>query len=305
MEDILGAMWLASPLGLAMMACVAIGFAVTAREALGRERGLRAAGEQRHEDEESALADAKEDAERELRRHRRLLDCHVDALIAAITSPRARPVPLPGCVLETFCATIPGWQRKLAESTGLVPRDLERLLKSDLPITPVLARQLEAFTGTPARYWEFLWCLQDDYRTDAEETQLIQLSEPATKRENSARAPAAPAPTSARPGPAAVPERAPDVPPPVVAIPDLVARSPRAKLPSPPQPRARSPLPSRASSRAEPERRAARLTSFPVQRDEGGSSTAQGANWENSEGSSLNTTLPGVGSVYAEGTQAD
>jgi hypothetical protein len=42
MEDLLGAMWLISPLGLAMIACVAIGFAVTAREALGRERGLRA-----------------------------------------------------------------------------------------------------------------------------------------------------------------------------------------------------------------------------------------------------------------------
>ncbi|KYF64900.1 hypothetical protein BE15_02000 [Sorangium cellulosum] len=41
MEDLLGAMWLVSPLGLAMIACVAIGYAVTAREALGRERGLR------------------------------------------------------------------------------------------------------------------------------------------------------------------------------------------------------------------------------------------------------------------------
>ena len=30
MEDLLGAMWLISPLGLAMIACVAIGFAVTA-----------------------------------------------------------------------------------------------------------------------------------------------------------------------------------------------------------------------------------------------------------------------------------
>ncbi|WP_437727044.1 helix-turn-helix transcriptional regulator [Sorangium sp. So ce861] len=296
MEDMLGAVWIVSPIGLAMMACVAIGFAVTAREALGRERGLRAAGEQRHDDEESALANAKEDTERELRRHQRLLDCHVDALIAAVTSPRARPVPLPGRVLETFCATIPGWQRKLAESTGLVPRDLERLLKSDLPITPVLARQLEAFTGTPARYWEFLWCLYDDYRTDAEETKLIQLSEPASKRESSARAPAAPAPTSARPGPAAVLERAADVPPPVVAIPDLVARSPRAKLPPPPQPRLRSPLPSRAGSGAEPVRRAGTLTSFPVQRDDGGSSPARGTDWEDVERSPLNTTLPGVGS---------
>jgi hypothetical protein len=45
MEDMLGAMWLVSPLGLAMIACVAIGFAVTAREALGRERGLHEARE--------------------------------------------------------------------------------------------------------------------------------------------------------------------------------------------------------------------------------------------------------------------
>ena len=66
MEDMLGAMWLVSPLGLAMIACVAIGFAVTAREALGRERGLREAREQAHEDEGAALADASdwEEAER-------------------------------------------------------------------------------------------------------------------------------------------------------------------------------------------------------------------------------------------------
>lgn len=78
---------------LAMMACVAIGFAVTAREALGRERELREAREQAHEAEELALTEAKEKAERELEHHRRLLDCHVDALIAATTEGRAsRPV---------------------------------------------------------------------------------------------------------------------------------------------------------------------------------------------------------------------
>jgi hypothetical protein len=52
---------------------------------------------------------------------------------------------------------------------------VERLLKSDLPITPVLARQLERFTGAPARYWERLWRLHDDYRTDAEDTVVIKL----------------------------------------------------------------------------------------------------------------------------------
>src|SRR5687767_13687669 len=100
MEDMLGAMWLVSPIGLAMMACVAIGFAVTAREALGRVRGLREAHEQKHEDDEAALINAKEIAERELGRHQRLLDCHIDALIAATTDVRARPIPWPGKVLE-------------------------------------------------------------------------------------------------------------------------------------------------------------------------------------------------------------
>ncbi|WP_437829491.1 hypothetical protein [Sorangium sp. So ce1153] len=56
MDDLLVAMWLVSPLGLAMIACVAIGFAVTAREALGRERGLREAREHAHDDEEAALS---------------------------------------------------------------------------------------------------------------------------------------------------------------------------------------------------------------------------------------------------------
>ncbi|WP_437924631.1 hypothetical protein WMF37_37260 [Sorangium sp. So ce291] len=107
MEEVLGAMWLISPIVLAMTACVVIGFEVTAREALGRERGLREAREQAHEDEELALTEAKEKAERELEHHRRLLDCHVDALIAAMPEDRARPVPWPGRVLESCCAAIP------------------------------------------------------------------------------------------------------------------------------------------------------------------------------------------------------
>ncbi|WP_437939234.1 helix-turn-helix transcriptional regulator [Sorangium sp. So ce341] len=295
MEDMLGAMWLVSPIGLAMMACVAIGFAATARQAMGRERGFREAREQAHEDEASALTDAKEKAERELGRHQRLLDCHVDALITAMADGRARPIPWPGRVLEAFCATMPAWQRKLAENTGLAPRDVERLLNSDFPITPGLARQLEAFTGTPARYWERLWRLHDDYRTDAEETVVIKLDEPTIRRESATCTAAAPASISVRPNPPSVPPRAPDVPPPVVPAPDPAARSPRAKLPPPPQLKLRSPLPARAEAGVELARRAASLTSFPLQHDEGGSSPARGSDWEDAERSSLNTTLPRVG----------
>ncbi|XXX73952.1 hypothetical protein WMF30_40530 [Sorangium sp. So ce134] len=296
MEEVLGAMWLISPIVLAMMACVAIGFAVTAREALGRERGLREAREQAHEDEKLALIEAKEKAERELEHHRRLLDCHVDALIAAMTEVGARPVPWPGRVLESFCSAIPSWQHKLAETTGLERRELQRLLNSDHPMTPGLARQLEVFTGTPARYWERLWRLHDDYRADAVDTVEIQLGEPVAKRERSARAAASlsSSPTSTSPG--AVPPRAPDVPPPVLPCPDLAAKSPRVELPPPPQPRLRSPLPARTMSGAEFACRAAELTSFPVQHDDGRSSVARGSNWEDIERSALNTTLPGVGS---------
>ncbi|WP_044969561.1 helix-turn-helix transcriptional regulator [Sorangium cellulosum] len=295
MEDLLGAMWLISPLGLAMIACVAIGFAVTAREALGRERGLREAREHAHDDEEAALADAKEQAAGERDRYRRLLDCHVDAALAALTDARARPVPWPGTVLESFCATMPSWKRKLAESTGLEPREVERLLRSDLPMTPGLARQLEAFTGTPARYWERLWRLHDDRRTDAEETVVIPVGEPVTKRESSARPASPAAPSSTTPTPPTVPPRALDVPPPVVPPPELVARSPRAKPPPPPLPRLRSSLPVRNATEAELARRAATLTSFPLQRDEGGPGSANAPDWEDVERSALNTTLPGVG----------
>ncbi|XXY51976.1 hypothetical protein WME91_12615 [Sorangium sp. So ce269] len=291
MEDLLGAMWLISPLGLAMIACVAIGYAVTAREALGRERGLREARELAHDDEEAALTDAKEQATGERDRYRRLLDCHVDAVLAALTDVRARPVPSPGRVLESCCATMPSWRRKLAESTGLEPTEVERLLRSDLPMTPGLARQLEAFTGTPARYWERLWRLHDDHRADAEETVMMQVGEPVTKRES-----AAPRAESAPLTPPTIPPRALDVPPPVVPSPELAARSPRAKLPPPPLPRLRSPLPVRAAMGAELARRAGTLTSFPLQRDEGGASSANASDSEEAERTPLNKTFPGVGS---------
>jgi plasmid maintenance system antidote protein VapI len=291
-------MWLISPLGLAMIACVAIGFAVTAREALGRERGLREAREHAHDDEEAALTDARDQAAGERDRYRRLLDCHVDAALAELTNVRARPISGPGRVLESFCATNPSWRRKLAESTGLSPREVEQLLRSELPMTPGLARQLETFTGTPARYWERLWRLHDDYRTDAEETAVIQVGEPVTRRESSARPASAssPAPTSVPPPPPTTPPRALDVPPPVVPSPELAARSPRAKLPPPPLPRLRSPLPVRAAAGAELAGRAGTLTSSPLQRDEGGASSSDASDWEEAERSPLNTTLPGVGS---------
>ncbi|WP_437295169.1 helix-turn-helix transcriptional regulator [Sorangium sp. So ce426] len=281
MEDMLGAMWLVSPLGLAMIACVAIGFAVTAREALGRERGLREAREHAHDEEEAALTGAKEQAAGERDRYRRLLECHVDAALAELRDTRGRPVPWPGRVLESFCATTPSWRRKLGESTGLEPREVERLLRSDLPMTPGLARQLEAFTGTPARYWERLWRLHDDRRADAEDTVAIRVGAPVTERESSAPPPVSP--------------RALDTPPPAVPSPELAARSPRAKLPPPPLPQLRPPRPARAATGEELARRAAPLTSFPLQPDGGGTSPASASDWEEAERSPLNTTLPGVG----------
>ncbi|MGK4002379.1 hypothetical protein WMF31_07140 [Sorangium sp. So ce1036] len=294
----LGALWLVSPVVLAMMACVAIGFAVTAREAMGRERGLREAREEAHQDEAAALTEAKERAERERDRTRRLLDCHVDALIAATTDVHARPAPRPGRILEAFCATVPGWHRKLADSTGLAPRDLERLLRSDLPITPGLAAQLEAFTATPARYWERLWRLHEDHRTDADDTVVIPRGEPIARarRESSARPAALSTSIPVPPSPPAMPPRALDVPPPVVPSLELAAGSPRARLPQPPQPRLRSPLPARAGAGAELARRAVNLTSFPLKHEERGSSPGRGSDGEDVEGSPLNTTLPGVGS---------
>ncbi|WP_438041935.1 hypothetical protein [Sorangium sp. So ce128] len=163
-------------------------------------------------------------------------------------------------------------------------------------MTPGLARQLEDFTGTPARYWERLWRLHDDYRTHAEETVVIQVGEPVTRRESSARPASSPAPSSVPPPPPTMPPGAPDVPPPVVPSPELAARSPRAKLPPPPLPRLRSPLPVRSATGEEVVRRAGTSASFPLQREEGGASSADASDWEEAERSPLNTTLPGVGS---------
>ncbi|WP_437328858.1 hypothetical protein [Sorangium sp. So ce381] len=187
MEDMLGAMWLVSPLGRAMIACVAIGFAVTAREALGRERRLREAREHAHDDDEAALTDAKEQAAGERDRYRRLLDCHVDAAPAELTDARARPRSLarkgPRVVLRDDAFV----EEKAGREHGVRTERGGALAEQRSPHNARLARQLEAFTGTPARYWERLWRLHDDYRMDAEETVVIPLGEPLTKRESSAR----------------------------------------------------------------------------------------------------------------------
>ncbi|XXX73313.1 hypothetical protein WMF30_37265 [Sorangium sp. So ce134] len=323
MEDILATMVIVSPIGLATVACVAMGFVVTTREALGRERGLREAQERTHEDTEAALTDAKEQAERELIRCRRLIDCHVDAVLTAMRDCRTRPVPWPGRVLESVCASAPDWRSKLGACTGLEPKEVERLLNSDLPITANLARQLEVFTGTPARYWEQVWRAHDDYRTEAEDSFVVELGPPVTRRERSGPAgasPASPAPIGppslslAATLPSQMPlavhagqpggseplvdrgptHRALDVPPPVVPSPELAFRSPRVRLPPPPRPRFSSPLPSRETPESDREQRAGMLTSFPIRQD--GATTLSTADWDDLERSTLNTTLPGIGS---------
>lgn len=320
MEDILATMVIVSPIGLAMVACVAMGFVVTTREALGRERGLREASERTHEDAEAALTEAKDQAERELSRCRRLIDCHVDAVLAAMRGYRTRPVPWPGRVLESVCASTPDWRGKLGACAGLEPIEVDRLLNSDLPITASLARQLEAFTGTPARYWEQVWRAHDDHRTETDETVVVELGPPVTRRERSATTGPSPAPTgplslslpaaltsqkppavhASPPGgsePLVDPgrlNRAPDVPPPVVPSPELASsRSPRAKLPPPPRPRFQSPLPSRETPESDLARRAATLTSFPIRQD--GAPTPSTPDWDDLERSMLSTTLPGIG----------
>ena len=51
----------------------------------------------------------------------------------------------------------------LARSTGMSVEHINRLLIGEAPLTYVIAIQLEAATGTPARFWN---CLEKGYRTD-------------------------------------------------------------------------------------------------------------------------------------------
>ncbi|AUX20871.1 uncharacterized protein SOCEGT47_013470 [Sorangium cellulosum] len=189
MEQILDVMLPMTPVGVAILACVAFGFALSAREALGKERGLRSAAEKARAAAVKTLATNKDWEIAEIGRFRRLLDCHIDAIIAEATEFRDRNVPSPGKILEGLCGWNADWKRDLARCAELRPTDVDRLLKDDLPLTPLLARRLEAFTGAPARYWEYLHRLVE-YRAETEQTVVIHLGEAAQARERSARVPA-------------------------------------------------------------------------------------------------------------------
>ncbi|WP_437804541.1 helix-turn-helix transcriptional regulator [Sorangium sp. So ce693] len=207
MEQILNIMLPLTPIGVALMACVAFGFALSAREALGRERGLRAAAERARDAALKTLATNRDWEIAELGRFRRLLDCHIDAIAAEATEFVERPVPSPGRILEELCGWHASWRRDLARVAELKPVELERLLKDDLPITPLLARRLEAFTGAPARYWEHLYRLVE-HRAETAQTVVMRLGDALQLRERSARVPASTAgstPAAAPPSQGAAP----------------------------------------------------------------------------------------------------
>lgn len=290
MEWMLDAMVLMSPVGLAILGCVAFGFALAAREALGRERGLREAAERARNAAVKTLAGTRDWEMQEIGRYRRLLDCHVDALIAEATEFRERSVPSPGAIIESLCSWHASWKQDLATCAGLEAEHVERLLKNDLPITPSLAHRLELFTGAPARYWEYLWHLHDEYRLEADATLVAGLGEVTRAREVASRAPTpalippsapapapppAPPPVNDEPGPSMpatrrdqrrVLEIVDDSPTTLMAVPmfppsPVAAAAPSAPLP--PVPRLR--YPGGAGSGSTPARRASTLTDFPIQ----------------------------------------
>lgn len=190
MEQILNVMWIMTPFGAAIMACVAFGFALSSREALGHERGLRVAAEKARDAAVKTLTTHKDWELAEIGRYRRLLDCHIDAIIAEATEFRNRDVPSPGKILESLCSWNANWKRDLARSVDLKPTEVEQLLKDELLITPLVARRLEAFTGAPARYWEYLYRLVE-YRAETEQTVAFRLGDAVQMRERMARTPAA------------------------------------------------------------------------------------------------------------------
>jgi hypothetical protein len=217
-----------------------------------------------------------------------------------------------------LCSWNQDWKRQLAAYAGLGSDDVDRLLKNDLPITPSLARSLEIFTGAPARFWERLSRLHDEYRTETDKTVTL-LIDSATRAEALSKRPvlelvddsrpaagstAAKPPVELQAPPQALraeraepaagpPTRRPavEVHPPVVANPELAHRGQRGKLPPPPQPRHRSPIASPDGRTAQ--RRAETLTDFPIQRAP--SHGATGDDWPEAERSPLNATLRGVG----------
>jgi plasmid maintenance system antidote protein VapI len=166
-----------SPIGLAFIACVGFGLALAARQALGKECGLRAAAERARDAAVKTLSANRDWEMDEVLRFRRLLDCHVDVIIAEMTEFRERSVPSPGGVLQSLCSWNVDWKRDLAARAGMNPADVEKLLKNDLPVTPKLARKLEIFTGAPARYWEYLWRVYAEYRSDTDKTLALRINE--------------------------------------------------------------------------------------------------------------------------------
>ncbi|WP_437603006.1 helix-turn-helix transcriptional regulator [Sorangium sp. So ce590] len=294
MERLLHTMAPLSPVGLAIIACVAFGLALAAREALGVERGLRAAAERARDAAVKTLTTHKNWELHEIERYRRLLGCHIDAIVAEATEFRERLVPSPGGILESLCSWNADWKRDLARSAGLRSEEVERLLKNELPITPGLARSLERFTGAPARYWEYLWRLHDEYRTETDETLLLLVDQATRARRHPARVPApgfAPAPLVVGREPA--PSAPAEIPAPATAHPELVVSSQRGALPPPPRPRS----PRLTASR--PELRPARAApdagraDRPIQRQD--TLPEIGDAWDDLDRSPLNATLPGVG----------
>ncbi|WP_437971101.1 hypothetical protein WMF04_18225 [Sorangium sp. So ce260] len=294
MERLLHAMALLSPVGLAIIACVAFGLALAAREALGVERGLRTAAERARDAALKTLTAHKDWELQEIDRYRRLLGCHIDAIVAEATEFRERPVPSPGGILEGLCSWNADWKRDLARSAALTSDEVERLLRNELPITPALARSLERFTGAPARYWEYLWRLHGAYRTETDETVLLLVDQAMRARRHAARAPApGPVPVPIVAGREPAPPAAAETPLPVVAPPEPVTPRQRGALPPPPRlrsPRLTAPRSEPGPARAEP---GARRADFPPPRRD--TLPEIGDGWADLEHSPLNATLPGVG----------
>ncbi|WP_437717155.1 hypothetical protein WMF45_12510 [Sorangium sp. So ce448] len=319
MHRVLDAMVSLSPIALGVMACFAFGLALAAREALGKERGLRAAAERARDAALKTLAANKDWELEEIGRFRRLLDCHIDAIVAEATEFRERAVPSPGAILEGLCSWHADWKRDLARTTGLQPGEVDRLLKNALPVRPGLARKLELFTGAPARFWEHLWRLHDDYRAEVDQT-VVMLIDGAQRGSKGAPPEPRPVLQLVDHGRAAAEPAAPRVPPvsrPVAPQPPAAPPAQRAAaeawrpavsesagvssarrelggLPPPPKPRGKRPGAAPTPGGTPALGRASTLTDFPVLR--GDARPGDGDGWAEVEQSLFEATLPGTGS---------
>jgi hypothetical protein len=128
-----------------------------------------------------------------------------------------------------LCGWNADWKRDLARCAELKPAEVERLLKDELPITPLLALRLEAFTGAPARYWEYLYRLVE-YRAETEQTVVFRLGEAAQVRERPARVPAS---ASGSTSTAAAPPREAEPPAGWRPVLELVVEGPTGLEPAP------------------------------------------------------------------------